>query len=160
MLKHLDVCTHIKFDFDIDILKRKNFDVNLRLIQSSPAYRNIIHSCCDYILTLATSTREGYRKPRGFSGANAGIPFNIIATAKGLVMINPHIIYASAAMREQASNCGSLTLETDIIVARHACVRIEYWDREGNHQEIVGYLPTEQHEIDHNLGILITDRQI
>lgn len=159
MLKHKDYCTLLKNREDKDILTRPLFDVNMRLYKSSPEYRTIIQECADYIWWLATTERKGYKKPHGFSGANAGIPFNIIALADGTQMINPRILEA-AGYREVVSNCGSLMLEKPIKVWRCAEVMVEYWDLEGKRREVRGYLPTVQHEIDHNLGILITDRQV
>lgn len=113
-----------------------------------------------YIGELATSTREGYKTPHGYSGANAGIPWNIIALADGTIMINPRITWHSEARKTSLSNCGSLTLKKPIKIWRYANVRGEYFDIQGNPSTFEGYLPTVQHEIDHNNGILITDRRI
>ena len=159
-LKHLDVCTHIRNAEDRDILTRKGFDVNLRLMRTSPQYREIVLSACRYILELATTTREGYSQPYGYSGANAGIPWNIIANRNGTLMINPHILAASGRFRVHSTDCGSLTLEKPIYVNRCREVTIEYWDMALTHFIVTGHYPTEQHEIDHNLGILIWDRTL
>jgi peptide deformylase len=105
------------------------------------------------------TTVEGYKKPHGFSGANAGIPFRIIALADGTVMINPHFIHASGR-KESISNCGSLTLKEPIKIYRFSRVVVCYVDMEGNFQQVEGYLPTVQHEIDHCNGILITEREV
>lgn len=156
-LFHLDVCTHIMNAEDNDILTRKGFDVNLRLMKTSPVYRNIIVQIVDYIRECAMTKRAGYSRPMGFSGANAGIPFNIIAMRDGTYMINPHIIDWSHERRVTRSDCGSLTLERPIDVWRYKNVTIEYWDLDGKRGEVTGFYPTEQHEIDHNNGILITD---
>jgi peptide deformylase len=62
------------------------------------------------------------------------------------------------------SNCGSIRLEKPIKVGRYAEIEVEWYDEEGKfHKEWrnieTGSL-TIQHEIDHNLGILITERQV
>ena len=157
-MKHEDVCTLLKNDEDKDILTRKGFHVNMRLYSTSPVYRTIIRDSANYIWELAKTKREGYKQPHGFSGANAGIPFNIIATPE-MVMLNPHLLTGNGT-RYSYSNCGSLLLDAPIKVRRFACVTVEFFDLEGVRHELTGYYPTLQHEIDHNLGILILQRQI
>lgn len=158
-MTHLDICTHMNNEEDRDILTRKLFDVNLRLMKTSPWYLNLIKEAAGYIWYMANTTREGYKTPHGFSGANAGIPFNIIAVAgKEGPMLNPKVIKRHG-VRTSFSNCGSLTLEKPIEIMRYALVEVEYWDLSCERHLISGYLPTVQHEIDHNQGILITDRR-
>lgn len=169
-MKHEDVCTHIRNEADKDILTRRLFDVNIRLYKSSPMYKSIVDGACSYIQWGATTTRDGYKKPHGFSGANAGVPFNIIALADGSVIVNPTYEAIGTAKAIADSNCGSLTLEKPIRIERHARVKIDgYWwtnslPRAGGaslkrfESALVGYYPTHQHEIDHNNGVLITDR--
>lgn len=157
-MRHEDYCTLLRNEADHDILTRKLFDVNMRLFGSSAWYRSIVLQCADYILWCAQTKKEGYPKPKGFSGANAGIPFNIIATAEGRVMINPEITRGNVE-RVVTSNCGSLLLPTPIRVRRSAYVIVEYYDKKGVRHAESGFLPTVQHEIDHNQGILITDRK-
>jgi hypothetical protein len=160
MIKHTDVCTLIKNEDDKDILTRRLFDVNMRLFDTSPGYRQVVLAACKYIKLLATTEREGYKKPHGFSGANAGIPFNIIALADGSVMINPRIMSNhDASIRTSLSNCGSLMLDEPIEVWRWSKITFGYYDWNGKWHEQTGYEPTVQHEIDHNKGILITDRK-
>ena len=163
MLKHSDVCTHISNPEDVDILTRKLFDVNLRLYETSEQYRDIVTDCCDYIHWAATTTREGYKTPHGFSAANGGIPFNIIAIADGDVIINPEIAGFSGE-RLSMSNCGSLTLDKPIKIRRYAQVTVQGWTQDIDGTLVpyskTGYLPTHQHEIDHNNGVLITDRAV
>lgn len=156
-MRHEDRCTLLRNEEDRDILTRKLFDVNMRLFHVNPDYRSVVQGCCKYIRGCAVTEVEGYKKPHGFSGANAGIPFNIIALADGTVMINPRIV-ASSGERESMSNCGSLLLPQSIKITRHADVTVRYFDSNGFHRMMIGYLPTVQHEIDHNDGILITDR--
>lgn len=160
MLTHTDVCTLLANDEDKDILTRRLFDVNMRLFASSPDYRSIVLCCCEYIRELATTEREGYKKPHGFSGANAGIPFNIIALANGEVMINPAIVMDNGCYTGVKSNCGSLLLEKPIKIIRLKEILFGYYDRDGKYHSKQGFYPTVQHEIDHNNGILITDRRV
>lgn len=165
MLKHLDYCTHLKFGgTDRDILTRVLFNVNIRLFKSSEPYRSIILSTCNYLRWLVSSEREGYTKPLGFSGANAGIPFNIIALVRygtAVVMINPKITARYGRDIQTLSSCDSLILPDKISVIRDEYIDITYYDEKG--KQIIekrvdrmrgGF--TIQHGIDHNLGILIT----
>lgn len=77
-------------------------------------------------------------------------------------MINPEIIERSVDMVETKSNCGSIKYKKKIPVRRHAAIRVEYYNSFGTRmvEEFTakngGF--TIQHEIDHNLGILISDR--
>ena len=162
-LNHKDYCTLISNQEDKDILTRKLFEVNTRLFSSSEQYRDIILSCCDYIQWAAQTEKIGYKKPHGFSGANGGIPFNIIALANGTVMINP-IIVETSGERTSLSNCGSLLLTAPILIKRFARVVVNYLEPASTGElitrQVTGYLPTVQHEIDHNNGILITDRKV
>lgn len=164
-MNHKDCCTLLKNKEDRDILTRKLFDVNLRLSVASPSYNSLVVECCEYIRYLATHERPGYKKPHGFSGANAGIPFNIIALANGDVMINPRIALHKG-VKVSSSNCGSLLLDQPIEINRYEFVIVEYIgydsfiDRKPEIVRVEGYLPTVQHEIDHNNGILITDRAV
>ena len=73
-------------------------------------------------------------------------------------MINPMIVEARGN-RIAESNCGSLLLAEPIEVIRHNWIRFTYYNRDGLACEDEGYLPTVQHEVDHNNGILITERR-
>ena len=162
MLTHTDVCTLLVNPEDKDILTRKLFDVNLRLMKTSPKYRQIVQIAADYISDLAFTEREGYKKPHGFSGANAGIPWNIIAVTPDYEpMLNPHILGNSDGdVVHSYSNCGSLLLAEPLEIYRYKKIKFEYWDLNIERHEKTGYYPTVQHEIDHNNGILITDRKV
>lgn len=160
-MKHSDVCTHLNNEEDVDILTRKLFDVNMRLFTTSPTYNDIVCRAAYYIRFLATNKLKGYSKPYGFSGANAGIPFNIIALRNGLIMLNPVITDRSEELIETSTNCGSLTLTSPIKKMRHKWVSITFFTINGTkvikeklHKEDGGF--TIQHEIEHNLGRLIT----
>lgn len=159
MPKHEDYCTLYSNLDDRDILTRKLFDVNMRLFAANDQYRGLVLQCAEYIRWCATTPKDGYKKPHGYSGANAGIPWNIIALADGQVMINPKIIEASRR-KESLSNCGSLLLEKPIKIWRFGRVVVDYFNMDGISCQLEGYVPTIQHEIDHNNGILITDRKV
>lgn len=167
-----DYLTHIDNVEDVPFLKTKLLDVNMRLFKSSPKYRVIVGYCCKYIAALAVTTMRGYKKPHGMSGANAAIPYNIIAYVRNrgmedeeaVIMINPKVVHASVCVSTVMSNCGSIRLPEPIPVKRAMDVDITWFDEEGIkhsgrfYQGSGGF--TLQHEIDHNLGILITDRQV
>lgn len=157
MLTHKDCCTLYEIPEERDILTRKLFDVNMRLFRYNPDYRSIVQCAIEHIRECAMTQREGYKKPHGYSGANAGIPWNIIALADGTVMINPVVVKVDPRKRESFSNCGSLLLKEPIKIWRHSRVVVDYFDRDGAPCQAEGYLPTVQHEIDHNNGILIWD---
>lgn len=166
-----DYLTHIDHEEDLPFLKTKLFDVNMRLFMSSPEYKKIIQHCCDHINFLARTTFDGYKKPHGTSGANAGIPFNIISIVRNRgqenefaeTMINPEITWSSAPRftTETNSNCGSIRLKNTIKVKRADTIWLNYFDINGNY--IQGYRNKEdggftiQHELDHSSGVLITD---
>jgi peptide deformylase len=170
---HTDYVTDITHKEDVPYLRTKLFDVNMRLFNSSNKYKALVLDACEYIGFLCLTKAEGYKLPHGFSGANAGIPWNIIAiarnrgekTAYAQVMTNPKIINASEEMIESESNCGSIRLKEPITIKRHAWVDITWYSardfafcKARFYRENGGL--TIQHEIDHNLGILITDRAI
>lgn len=169
-MKHSDYITHIKNEEDFVYLKREHFPVNMRLFKTSKEYKNIILQCCEYIKMLATTKAEGYKKPHGMSSANAGLSFNIIGivmnrnTEKEFckIMINPIIKAQSREKVNTQSNCGSITLEEPITIVRSVSVWVSYFDEKGKkHFESFNREQgcfTIQHEVEHNLGILITDK--
>lgn len=163
MKKHLDYCTHIQFPEDRDLLTRKLFDVNMRLFHSSPAYKRLVLDAVAYIEWCTLTEKEGYKKPHGYSGANAGIPWNIISFMDGLgsrIMINPIITGGRGSYKPVESNCGSLTLDKPRQIHRQEFITVEWFNTQGvEHVKEFGPTPgyTIQHEIQHNLGILITD---
>jgi peptide deformylase len=169
MKKHEDYITHINNEKDLVYLKTKHFPVNIRLFKTSEQYKNIILQQCNYIRELCLDIKEGYKKPHGMSSANAGLSFNIIGITMNRnkpneycnIMINPKIIHKSQSKIISFSNCGSITLEKPIQLERYSNIRVEWFDENGEYQNDwfnreQGCL-TIQHEIDHNLGILITD---
>lgn len=169
-MKHSDYITHIDNEEDRVYLKSKHFPVNMRLFKTSPEYKTIILQQCNYIKKLCLEEKEGYKKPHGMSSANAGLAFNIIGITRKRgtiyeyceIMINPEIIANGKESIQSLSNCGSLTLDNPIQVWRDSYIEVKFYDTNGNihineyGRESGGF--TIQHEIDHNLGILITDR--
>jgi len=165
-MKHSDFCTHINNREDIPYLRTRLFDVNMRLFHSSEPYRKIVLSCMNYLVWWCQTEKEGYKKPHGVSGANAGIPWNIIAVNRGsgtTPMINPVITRYYGDEIKSMSNCGSLTLKEPIEIVRWEFIDLIYFDLNG--KEVTedkvdrknGGL-TIQHEVDHNHGILIYDK--
>lgn len=171
-MKHSDFITHIDNEEDEVYLRSTHFPVNMRLFKTSEDYKKIILQQCEYIRKRCLEEIPGYKKPHGMSSANLGLAHNIIGVTISrnkpeeycLIMINPRILELSGVDIISSSNCGSLTLENPIKVRRSNVALVEYYDEKGeHHSEIfdrtVGSL-TIQHEVDHNLGILITDKEI
>ena len=167
--RHEDYITHVKNEEDLIYLKSKHFPVNMRLFNTSEEYKNIILQQCNYIRELCLDVKEGYKKPHGMSSANAGLAFNIIGITRNRnkndeycqIMINPEILNRSTKRVLTTSNCGSLTLLEPITIQRNLKVLVKFYDENGNfHEELFNRETgsfTIQHEIDHNLGILITN---
>ena len=147
-----------------DCLTRQLFNVNMRLFNANKSYRTIINDICNYMEMVINREYVDYSKLSGLSGANVGIPYNIISVRmKKLIMhmINPSITRASKTSKKLKSNCGSLNLPAPLLVSRRDWVDVSYYDTDGNHQSKRFILNnsggTIQHEIDHNRGVLITD---
>jgi hypothetical protein len=165
-----DHITHIDNKEDVPFLKNKLFDVNMRLFNSSVGYKGVIEVICNRLQWLALNKFDGYTLPYGISGANAGIPFNIIGIvrnrgefdAKCIIMINPKIEAYFGEIVETESNCGSIRLLNKIKVKRSSEVLVSYFGMDG--KKVTKKFGrdegsfTIQHEVDHNNGILITDR--
>lgn len=167
-----DYITHIDNKEDLPYLRSRLLDVNIRLFKSSRPYRKLIQRACNYIEFLCKTTMDGYSKPFGMSGANAGIPWNIIAYQvdrnkpheRTRVLINPEITHYSDIKSVALSNCGSIRLTESIEVERSDFIWLKYYDLDGiechsSFDRKTGSF-TIQHEVDHNKGILITDRKI
>ena len=150
-----------------EYLTRPLFPVNMRLFKSLDAYRNIVQAAFLHMTNLMELGKfEDYPKLAGISGANIGVPWNIILIPakdnKLLSMINPSISRMSRRTTTVKSNCGSLVLPKKVEVTRRVWVEVSYYDIEGTHHDTKftmdeGYAGTVQHEIDHNRGVLITD---
>ena len=150
-----------------EVLHRKLFDVNMRLYGENRYYRTLIHEVIEHLLTCLETSFEDYAKVKGISGANVGIPFNIIAIRSGtetIPMINPKLLRQSRKIRKTTSNCGSLNLKIDIEIERPEWITYSYYDMSGKRLtveklEVSDGASTVLHEIEHNLGILIIDKQ-
>ena len=172
-------------EYNRDCLTRKLFDVNMRLFhadQKNNWYKNHILAIIEQMEWILKSEFEDYSSnPKGgkygISGANLGIPYNIIAfwadgeayNVKGLgkfifPMINPCIITKSAEMHKTMSNCGSIKYKEKIPVLRHKNITVSWYDEKGEKQQDVFSIKkggaTIQHEVDHSNGILIFDRYL
>lgn len=152
---------------DAEMLKSRLFDVNLRLYKKNRKYRKIVKSVLKHMRKIVKRGFKDYPEVLGISGANVGVPFNIIVvkslpSKKILEMINPEIHYfEEGGYRDVRSNCGALQLADKILIQRYNEISVSYYDKKGHHNLIFckGQLAsTVQHEVDHNNGILITDR--
>lgn len=154
-----------------DCLHRSGFNVDTILFRENKTFKNIICQTIDYMKSVLCTSFKDYGKLKGISGANIGIPLNIVAVLHNghiKVFINPNIIETSHSKITVLSNCGSLNLPKPISVERHTWIRVKWMDITGKHHEehftahnnnrtISNIACTLQHEIDHNKGILITD---
>ena len=168
MTKIAEKLTYLYNIHDHIFLTEKLFPVNIRLLVVSDSYKKLIQSCIDVIVDRLTTKYEDYPSPRGMSGANCGIPFNIISYFKKdksiVVMINPKIVEYSTHKRIAASNCGSLRLKDSIDVERSRDIEVSWYDIDGKKYKTKHGRDTQsstiQHEVDHNNGITILDRQV
>jgi peptide deformylase len=164
-----DFLTYIQREEDVCYLRTPLLPVSMRLFESSMGYREIIRNCCAYLKRVALMDLEGYKRPFGMSGANLGIPFNIVGVVYARntpmafceVLLNPRIKEYQGPLEYSNSNCGSLRLAQNLEVLRYDNVLVRYHDEEGKaHERWFNRTQgsyTLQHEVDHNLGILITD---
>lgn len=149
-----------------DCLTRPLFDVNIRRFKYVPAYRNIVIAAISYMrILLMDYEYSNYPRLAGISGANVGVPWNIILVKmkdeKCLTMINPSVTSLSDGKITVQSNCGSLRLPEKIAVERREWMEVFYYDIKGEPKKgkfaVEDRACTIQHEIDHNRGVLITD---
>jgi len=152
-----------------DALHMESAPVNMRLFKDMRGYRYLIYDIVKHLKFVAEHEFEDYPEVQGISGANVGVPFNIVIviTKDGAeIFLNPTIIGASEEMVSCNSNCGSLNLPKKVKIMRHRWVIVEYYDMVGEkhvHTFRIGdgdlvSSATLQHEIEHNLGILVTDK--
>jgi hypothetical protein len=114
-------------------------DVCMRLFRVNPSYRGLVLAACDYIGQVSLTQHEGYKLPHGCSGANCGIPWNIISVvqnrgtdfAEEKIMINPEITAYHGKVVETLSNCGSIRLPSPIKVLRRGEIEVTYYDTLG-----------------------------
>ncbi len=155
-----------------EYLHRSLFDVSIRLYHSSKPYKHIVDASIDYLASMFLKEFSDYSEIKGVSGANLGVPFNIVAvkqqTGNILVMVNPKILAQEGETRTVNSNCGSLLLDTPIEVVRRAEIEAKYYARDRDCSKLSRRIShfegpeasTIQHEVDHNNGITILDRQV
>lgn len=148
------------------ILHSELFNVNMRLFNTNKKHNKLILNIIDYMKKIAKKRFENYTSAKGISGANIGIPFNIIGVKnkknKWDFFINPTYLKRSPIKKTVKSNCGSLCLEKPIEIERHVWIKVEYYNLKGQKEFDYfsgSYGNTIQHEIDHNKGILITDKR-
>ncbi len=168
MLRAADQLTFIENELDVIYLRTKAFPVNMRLYKSSAGYYDTVTKAIQHLENLVLEDYEDYTQPKGMSGANTAIPFNIVVTrtkdrAATQVFINPVILAMRGSSINARTNCGSIRLSQPIRVQRYSEVEVKYYDEHGEQhcRWFSGPLAlTLQHEIDHNNGILITDKEV
>lgn len=155
-------------EFDKSTLHKPSFNVNMRIFRTSPFYRQIIADVINYMDSHLSMIYEDNSTPLGISGAKLSIPWNIIGfkcKGKNKFCINPKILKVSKDTTETTTNCGALRLKKDIKVLRYNLIELEYYDLKGQRivEANIGRYEGAfiiQHEVDHNLGICITDKEI
>lgn len=148
-----------------DMLHRKLFDVNMRLFNTNKEYRQLILSIVNYMKRVAKKRFKDYTKAKGISGANVGIPFNIVGienNGKWDFFLNSKRIKKSWKKEVAKSNCGSLRLKKPIEIKRYKWIKVEYYNLKGKKE--IDYFDghygrTIQHEMEHNQGVLIVDKE-
>lgn len=136
----------------------------MRLFKSNTEYQEIIIQICNYMTDIMSKKFSDYSNLLGLSGANIGIPYNIIAFVKDdriNHMINPIVVAMSKKTKTKLSNCGSINLKDKCVVSRREWIAVEYYNINGVLEQKKFTLDecggTIQHEICHNKGFLITD---
>lgn len=157
---------HMDGEDEKSYLHKPLFNVNMRLFSDNKKYNKFVHSVITYMKSLFRVEYSDYDKLKGLSGANIGIPFNIVVVLndndKFITMINPTVIDYDGDVKMRKSNCGSLRLSKPISVARFTEVVVQYYTEKGESKidRFEGTIAsTIDHEIDHNNGITIEDRQ-
>ncbi len=155
-------------EFDRDCLSRASFLVNMRLFDVRPQYKELILNIIDYMSWTLDLTYNDYGNgtETGVAAPTLGLPFNIIIVKVKFikkVMINPQIIERSESKIAGKSNCGCCRLKSKIDVSRYEWISVRFFDEKGklNVEERIDRMNgglTIQHEIDHTIGFLITDR--
>ena len=146
------------------MLRTKLLNVPLRLYRENKEYKKFILSIVEYMNRILDMKFNDYEKVKGISGANVGIPYNIIIVRhkKGkIVCLNPKITHTGKKVQVK-SNCGSILLKESIEVTRVDKVILNWVNLDGKEQteeyeKTTAY--TLQHEVEHNEGILITDKE-
>ncbi len=153
---------------DNSILHTKLLNVNMRLFNSNKEYRQLILSITAYMKTCAKIDFSDYTSVKGISGANIGIPFNIIGVyEEGYrgeegwnFFLNPRCLYTSGTKIVVKSKCGSFSLRGPVEVERYSWIKLKYYTTEGKVKTDIfagSYGYTIQHEVNHNNGITVYD---
>ena len=148
-----------------ETLTRKLHNVNIRLYNSNKEYRKIVKSVIDLMSRILYMDFVDYPPLKGISGANVGVPFNIIVVKTNKItkhMLNPIITKRIGKDVELTSNCGSLLLPENVTVLRSEIVEVAYYDLNGDKKTEKfsgGNGFTIQHEIEHNLGITLLETE-
>ena len=85
-------------EHDSEILIRPCFPVNIRLMKTNVGYFNVVEQAINHMKGVIQTKFSDYAALQGISGANVGIPFNIIIIyydGKLLTMLNPVVISKS-----------------------------------------------------------------
>ncbi len=171
-MKITDYVAQIENKQDEVYLKSVLPPVCMHLFHSSRRYNSLIMNIISYMDWEMNQKWEDYGSNTdggtyGISGANLAIPFNIIGyrnDGSNHFMINPVILSLGGELVDVLSNCGSIRLAEKIKVSRHTEIIVNYFNMDGTeHEELFRRKDgsfTIQHEVDHNLGILITDGEI
>lgn len=141
---------------DAKVLKTASYDVSLK-DESLPLLLDRM------LATVTDPANTGV----GIAAPQIGINRNVILVQRFdkpgepiEAYLNPKIKWSSALMRKGAEGCLSIPdLREDVL--RHYTIQITYYDRDGKfHDEMVeGFTAVIfQHETDHLMGILFTDR--
>ena len=147
------------------MLHRQLFDVPIRLFKSNTAFKTLIKEIALHMYDVLGKEYKDYKNAKGISGANVGIPYNIVIVKDGdgyLTMLNPAMTPVGDETKIVSSNCGSIVLRKNVKVRRHEKIAVSWYDLSGEFHidEFEGKLAyTLQHEIDHTLGILIIDKE-
>jgi peptide deformylase len=150
------------------MLHKQLFDVPMRLFiynEENKEFRKLLKGIISYMKRVLETKFEEYPETKGISGANVGIPYNIVLVKKGkkvLTFINPKMMPLTDEQKEVKSNCGSILLQEPIKIKRYKKISVAWYDLNGNYhmEDFRGRVAcTLQHEIEHNLGILITDKE-
>jgi peptide deformylase len=143
-------------------LTRKLHDVNIRLYNNNKEYCKIIKSIINLMSQILFMDFKDYPPLKGISGANIGIPFNIIGIKINSAtkhMLNPKIIKRAGKDIKLTSNCGSLLLSENAAVLRSEIIEVTYYNLNGE-KKIERFSESDggftiQHEIEHNSGITL-----
>ena len=163
-----EVFTHVSNLQDQYYLKSKLPDVSIRIFLNSPNYAQLIIDCCELLENRMNATYDDFDKPLvAMSAANCGVGFNIIIvknkeTGDNIKMINPKIVQGFDVCITK-TNCRSIRLPEKVRIKRYKRVIVSYYDITGTLQREEYNGSTAfmiQHEVDHNNGILITDKII